>query len=209
MTAVTAYSKTKTDQLLAENIVNAALVGDNLVLYKRNGTALPAMNVRGASGAAASGPDIDAAVAAALADTPQGVMQHDTVTTAKAISAAGATWYTIAGLSVTDTIVDGRMYEISAGAILTSATSLIGIDVEIRAGATFSSGEPVARATNFVYDSGRGIGFGPLGKFKGVTGGFVGSKTFQLGFRVSGDADIEIQSDYADSFLTLTDLGVL
>jgi hypothetical protein len=209
MTAVQAYSKTKTDQLLAENIVDAALVGDNLILTKRSGAHLPAMNVRGASGAAASTGAINAAVAAAMADAPQGIMKHDTVGTAQAISANGATWYTVATLSITDTIVDGRVYEISGGAILTSATSLIGIDVEIRAGATFSTGEPVARETNFVYDSGRGIGFNLSRKIKGVTGTFVGSKTFQIGFRCSGDSDISITSDYCDSHITLVDLGVL
>lgn len=209
MTTVTAYSKTKTDQLLAENIVSAALVGDNLVLTKRNGTSLPGMNVRGASGAAASEEDIEAAVAAALLVTPQGIVAHDTVTTAQLISANEATWYTIAGLSITGDIEDGRVYEVSAGTILTSATSLIGIDFEIRAGATFSTGEKIARATNFIYDSGRGVGFAPVAKVKGVTGGFVGTKTFQLGLRVSGDADVEIQSDYIESFLSLTDLGIL
>lgn len=209
MTSVTSYSKEKTDQLMAENIVNGTLAGDDLVLYKRDGTPVNVGNVRGAAGAAASGPDIAAAVAAAMADAPQGVLNLDTVGTVQSVSVTGGSWYTISGLSITDTIVDDRVYEIAGAGVISSSASSIGIDVEIRAGATFSSGTPIARETNFVYDSDKGIGFNLSRKIRGATGSFVGSKTFQIGFRASDDADIDILNDYSDGYISLVDLGLL
>jgi len=213
MTAVTAYSKAKSDQLLAENIVNAALVGDNLVLYRRNGSALAPMNVRGASGAAASTGAINDAVAAAIADMPQGMVAFDSVGTNQSIAANGGDWYLIATLSITRTIVAGRAYSLDYSSTITSGTSLLGLDLEPRVGATFSSATPLDRCTTFVYDSDKGLGMGGSAKFLGVAGVFEGSKTFQIGVRVSGDSDLSVRNDPTSggnkSTLTLIDHGVI
>lgn len=213
MTAVTGLSAAKTLDLLKTNIVNATLVGDNLTMHRRDGSSFVVGNVRGASGAAASEGAINAAVAAAIADLPKGALKFDSVGVNQAISANGGTWYTIATLSVTDTIVAGREYEIAYSATITSGTALLGLDLEVRVGGTFSEGTPLDRDTKFVYDSDKGIGLGGSAHFKGVDGSFEGAKTFLVGVRVSADSDLSVRNNPSDggnnATLVLLDHGVL
>lgn len=150
-------------------------------------------------------------MADAIADLPQGVIAKDKVGTNQNIAASGGTWYVVSSLSVTGTIVNGRNYAIDYAATLLSETSLLGLDLELRVGATFATGTPLDRDTTFAYAANRGLGCGGSAKVTGLTGSFEGSKTFQLGVRVSDDADIRIVSDTSgggsNATLTLIDQG--
>lgn len=212
MATVTAYSAAKTIELLGANIVNATLVGDDLILHKRDGTTVNVGDVRGPGGAAASEEDIDAAVAAAMAAIPQGILGLDTYGVNQNITATGGTWYNISGLEITETIVDGRVYDIAYSATITSTAALLGIDLELRVGGTFSGGVPLTRDTKFVYDANKGLGFGNSRKIAG-TPSFNGAKTFLVGARVSDNATLSVRNDPSDggnnSYLSITDLGTL
>lgn len=50
MATVTSYTKDRLDTLLDENVVDGAVVGDNLILEKRDGSTVNAGNVRGPAG---------------------------------------------------------------------------------------------------------------------------------------------------------------
>jgi hypothetical protein len=208
MATITGFTAARMLEIENASVVDGAVIANNLILTRKDGTTINAGNVRGATGATGATGEVStaamtAAIAASETAAGRGSIVHDEVTVEQSETFKDNIWTTVTNLSVTFTPVVGRKYEF----VLASSARVMGVgnvpvDFRIwRAGV-----EEVHRFSAICFIAGLTAGVSGS-KVVAAPAGWSGSQTFTVGFRPQTNNEVQIKSGDFASTLTVIDVG--
>lgn len=214
MATVTSFTADRMLAIENASVIGGEVVGDNLILTRKDGSQINAGSVRGAPGlrgfTGTPGEVTNAALTSAIntvnnniAKAGFGIVAHASTEAEQSWTNSSGSWKLIPALNLSHTLVSGRYYEISGSCVLEAWASNVDFDFEI-----YSNSETVARNSGHAAASNKGVGINVSRKFL-ATGPLSGNPGFGVRVRAFTNAQYRLRSGVSPTTFSITDLGTL
>lgn len=204
MATVTGLTAERMMEIEAASIVSGVVVGNNLILTKNDGTQINAGNVRGLQGIqGATGQVSTAALNAALAPLPKGVLGLAERTSDQIWTFQANTWLDVTGLTLTRAFTPGRDLEISLHLAMESWDD----ETELKAKVVRSVGGDLVYAASFSGVANNTTALNASRTFV-VPAGWDSSQTLKVQVRFNTNFEVRARNSFYTGSLCLTDKGL-